>query len=111
MKIETTITVLEQGVCIIECDVTANIDYKIDRRHGELEWWVDQYTVEGEHRIWDMHGVSHGTQKVCVVIPDKLAEVFDEYLDREKIGEQVREHLADIDDDRADYLRDMAMDR
>jgi len=111
MKIPTTISVMLNGVCIIETDVVAVIDYKIDRRHGELEWWVDEYRVEGEQQIWDKDGKSVGTKNVCIVVPEKLSEVFDEHLNRDRIDSQVRELLADMESDRGDYLRDMAMDR
>jgi len=111
MKIPTTISVMLGGVCIIETDVTAVIDYKVDRRHGELEWWVDEYLVEGEQRIWNKDGTTTGTKEVCIVVPDKLAEVFDEHLDRDWMDGKVREQLADMESDRGDYLRDLAMDR
>jgi hypothetical protein len=111
MKIETTISCMINGVCLFETDVTAVIDYKYDRRHGELDWWVDEYLVEGEHRIWDKAGHSTGKQSVTIVVPEKLAEAFDEHLDRDWMEEQIRERLADYADDRADYLRDQMMDR
>jgi hypothetical protein len=105
---------MRDGVCILECDVTAVIDYKVDRRHNELEWWVDEYRLEGDQYIWGDKGESLGVKNVCVVVPEKLAEVFDDYLDKDWMDEQVRERLADShagDDGYGDYLRDMAMDR
>jgi hypothetical protein len=44
-------------------------------------------------------------------VPETLAEVFDTYLDRERMEEHIREELASLDDDRGDYLRDLTMDR
>ncbi len=111
MKIPPTISVIRDGVCIIECDVIANIDYKRDRRHGELEWWVDEYTLEGRQTIWNKAGQFAGYADKTVVIPKNLAEVFNEHLDRDWMDEKVRENLADYADDRADYLRDQLMDR
>jgi hypothetical protein len=111
MKIPTTISVMLGGVCVIETDVTAVIDYKIDRRHGELEWWVDEFRIEGKHRIWDKDGTSSSENYVSIVVPASLATVFDEHLNRDRIDEQVRERLADMESDRGDYLRDMAEDR
>jgi hypothetical protein len=110
MKIETTISCIIGGVCLFETDVTAVIDYKVDRRYGELEWWVDEYRVEGEQRVWAKDGTS-SLQAVSITVPDNLAEVFDQYVAREWMEEQIRERLADMDSDRGDYLRDMAQDR
>lgn len=111
MKIPTTISCIINGVCLFETDVTAVIDYKIDRRYGELEWWVDEYRVEGAHRIWDKDGRSAGEQAVSITVPENLADVFDKYLDRDWMDSEVRERLADMDDDRGDWLRDKVMDR
>jgi hypothetical protein len=111
MKIPTTISCMINGVCLFETDVVAVIDYKIDRRYGELEWWVDEYRITGRERIWEKDGTSTGEKDVDFVVPDKLHDVFDTYLNRDRIDGLVREQLADMDDDRGDYLRDMAMDR
>jgi urocanate hydratase len=111
MKIPTTITVMINGVCLFETDVVAVIDYEIDRRYGELEWWVDEYRIEGEQSIWEKDGKTSEKKAVSFAVPKALAEVFDEHLDRDWMDDQVRGQLADMDDDRGDYLRDLAMDR
>lgn len=111
MEIETTISAMVKGVCLFETDVTAVIDYKFDRRHNELEWWVDEYIIKGNQRIWSKDGKSSHVENVRVAVPKALADAFDEFLDREHLDEKVRERLADYGDDRADYLRDQMMDR
>ena len=111
MKIPTTISCMINGVCLFETDVIAVIAYKIDRRHGELEWWVDEYKIEGEQRIWAKDGRSSHEATVSIVVPQTLTAVFDEHLDHDRMDELVREQLADMESDRGDYLRDLAMDR
>lgn len=110
MKIETTITAIKNGVCLFESDFIASIDYHIDR-YGELEWHVDEYIAEDKRRTWDEMAGKWRVEKISVAVPDKLAEVLDEYLDHAWMEEQIRERIADCGADRADYLRDQMMDR
>jgi hypothetical protein len=111
MKIETTITAIKDGCVLFETDVICVIDYKIDRRYSELEWWVDEYRVEGKRLKWDDTDGKWVKTTIDTKVPEPLAQVFSLYLDRERIEEKIREELIDRDDDRADHLRDMAMDR
>jgi hypothetical protein len=110
MKIETTISAIHGGLCIFEADVTCEIDWRKDR-YGELEWHVDQYVVTGKRRKWDDMAQKWVEFPHDVAVPEKLAEVFDTYLDREKMEKYIHEQLADMDSDHGDYLRDKAMDR
>jgi hypothetical protein len=111
MLIETTITAMKDGICLFETDVVCSIEYTVDRRHNELEWNVQEYLIEETRRMWDDTAGKWIESKVRTAVPNKLAEVFDEYLDTAHMDEKVREQLSDHADDRADYLRDMAMDR
>jgi hypothetical protein len=111
MKIRTTITAMKDGVCLFETDATAEIDYSRDR-YGELEWHVDQWTVTGSGPdVWDTLRGEWKRTEIEVAVPEKLAEVFDTYMDSAWMEEQIREQLMDYDDDRGDYLRDLAQDR
>ena len=111
MLIETTITAEKDGITLFETDVICCIEYTVDRRHSELEWHVDQYIIEEKRRVWDDTAGKWTESKVQTAVPKKLAEVFDEYLDIAWIDERVRENLVESHADRADHLRDMAMDR
>jgi hypothetical protein len=110
MKIETTISAIHGGICIFEADVTCEIDWSVDR-YNEIDWVVDQYIVTGTRRKWDDMAQKWVEFPHEVSVPDALADVFDAYLDREKMEEKIRENLADYGDDRGDYLRDQMMDR
>jgi hypothetical protein len=110
MKIETTISCIIGGECLFEADVTCEIDHHRDR-YGELEWHVDQYIIVGTRRKWDDMAQTWKEIPHEVAVPDKLADVLDIYLDREKIEAKIHENLADYGDDYGDYLRDLAMDR
>lgn len=110
MKIETTITAIKDGICLFETDVICSIDYHVDR-YDELEWHVDEYSVEGTRRYWDDTAQKWVETKRTTAVPDALAEIFDKYLDREWMEKQIRENLADYGDDQGDYLRDLMMDR
>lgn len=110
MNIDVTVTVEKNGVCLFEADFVASIDHRVDQ-YGELEWHVDQYIAEDTRRTWDEMAGKWRTEKISVAVPDKLAEILDEHIDREWVEEQIRERLADYADDRADYLRDQMMDR
>ena len=110
MKIDTTITALKDGLVLFETDVTFSIDYSKDR-YGELEWNVDEYIVSEKRKVWDEMAQKWTEREFTTSVPEPLAEVFDTYLDRTWMEEQIREYLRDCDDDRGDYLRDMAMDR
>jgi hypothetical protein len=111
MLINTTITAEKDGITLFETDVICCIEYTVDRRHNELEWNVQEYLIEEKRRTWDDTAGKWTESKVQTAVPEKLAEVFDEYLDHDWIDERVRERLADYGDDRGDYLRDLAMDR
>jgi hypothetical protein len=111
MLINTTITAEKDGITLFETDVICSIVYEVDRRHNELEWHVDQYIIEEKRRVWDDTAAKWIEIKVQTAVPEKLAEVFDEYLDHDWIDERVRENLVESHADRADHLRDLAMDR
>jgi len=110
MKIDTTITAMKDGLCLFETDVTCSIDYSKDR-YGELEWHVDEYIISAQRDVWDEMAQKFVKREFVTSVPEMLASVFDTYLDRERMEEHIREELASLDDDRGDYLRDLAMDR
>jgi hypothetical protein len=110
MLIETTITAEKDGITLFETDVICCIEYTVDR-YNELEWNVQEYLIEEKRRVWDDTAGKWRESKVQTAVPNKLAEVFDEYLDTAWIDERVRENLVESHADRADHLRDMAMDR
>ena len=110
MKFDTTITAMKDGICLFETDVVVIVDHKVDR-YNELEWWVDEYRVEGTRRTWDDTANQWIETKVDTKVPQALAEVFNHYLDEGKIEEKIREQLAEERYERADFARDLAMDR
>lgn len=105
MLIETTITAEKDGVTLFETDVICSIDYTVDR-YNELEWEVESYLIEETRRTWDDTAQKWIERKIQTTVPDKLAEVFDEYLDHDRMDQKVREHLIERNADRADALYD-----
>lgn len=102
MQIETTISIEKDGYCIIEQDVTAHVDVTI-HEYEEWTWKVSHYTMQGCKLI---PGV--GPEFKAVEVPDKLAEVFNEHLDRAHIEAIIADRLGEYSDEprrlRADYL-------
>jgi hypothetical protein len=110
MRISTTITAEKDGITLFETDVDCDIVYSKDR-YGELEWHVDQYVATENRKVWDEMGQKWVQREFTTSVPENLAEVFDEHLDRKWMEEQILEQLMGMDADRGDYLRDLAMDR
>ena len=106
MLINTTITAEKDGITLFETDVICCIEYTVDRRHNELEWNVQEYLIEEKRRTWDDTAGAWRESKVQTAVPEKLAEVFDEYLDIAWMDEKVRENLVESHADRADALYD-----
>lgn len=92
MKIPTTITAEADGACIFEADVICHIDAHRDR-YGELEWIVDQYVITDERRVWDDTQQKWRTEVREIAVPERLAEVFDHYLNKRWMAEQIHERL------------------
>lgn len=87
MRIQTTIEIEKDGVCLVQQDVTVSVDYTI--RDGEVSWVVDQYIMEG------VKFVGGKPEFVDCAAPEVLAKVFDAYLDKADIEEKLIERLLD----------------
>lgn len=109
MKIETTIECTERGVCLFSTDLTVVIGYRVDA-DNELRWWVDEFLIEGEHAIWSTNGTYDGRRPVSHVVPLHLAEVFNRYLKRDKIEEEIIDRLIDSGELRRDTSASKAAD-
>jgi hypothetical protein len=110
MLIKTTITAMKDGICLFETDVVCSIDWKVDR-YNELEWWVDEYRIEEKRHEYDTTAEKYREKTVSTDVPKKLAEIYDEYLDRTWMEEKVRERLVDHSAERADALYDAHRER
>jgi hypothetical protein len=97
MKIETTITGIKDGVVLFEQDVNVYVIPNVDR-WNELNWVVDQYTISGTRRVWDDTAGKWCKTEIEVAVPDKLADVFDVYLDRANVEEAIRDRLIEADE-------------
>ncbi len=84
MQINTTISIEADGYCIIEQDVTVHIDVEVD--DDLLSWTVSHYTMSGCRLL-----PSGAAEYREVEVPERLAEVFTQYLDRDRINEAVNE--------------------
>jgi hypothetical protein len=94
MKISTTITAMKDNICLFETDAIAHVEYDFDE-FGGISWFVDQWTVEERQAVWnDARGIWEQHTKVAAV-PEALAKVFDSYMDKEWLEEQLIERLLD----------------
>ena len=94
MKIPTTITAMKDNICLFETDAIAHVEYDFDE-FGGISWFVDQWTVEEASQVWnDTRRVWEKRTKVAAV-PETLAKVFDSYMDKEWLEEQLIERLLD----------------
>lgn len=91
-NIQTTVSVTKDGYCILEQDVTVCVLYEI-REGGEVTWSVDRYLIFGTKVAFDP--VARVNRQIWndIEVPEVLAKVFDAYLDRDWIEEQLGEQL------------------
>jgi hypothetical protein len=109
MKIETTVTGMKDGICVFEQDVIVSVVYDVDR-DNELTWSVDEYIIEGPKRVWDDTAQKWTYPVIAVSAPECLAKVFDEYLDKEALEEELIERLIDMREMRQDDYADARAD-
>lgn len=91
MQIETTIEAMERGVCLFSTDVTVSVDYTVDDNDNVL-WRVDEYIVQGDQCIWRPDG-TYTREKVRHSVPEYLSSVFDRYLNKQQIEDEIIERL------------------
>ena len=94
MKIRTTITAEKDGLTLFETDVVAHVEYDFDE-FGGISWHVDQWTVEEQYEVWNNTHHFFEKRTKSAAVPEALAKVFDSYMDKEWLEEQLIERLLD----------------